>query len=223
MIGENSVVDKGFAIRFTLAVLAAWRVTHLLAKEDGPADVLAQFRARLGTGSAGRLMDCFHCLSLWVAAPIAVFTCRKPLDRLLAWLALSGAACLLERAAQEPVVFQPNPETIQGDLFDGMLRSETSGAHRRPPRAVTTPSPNQPATGNQPRSIAGHEGTGRREQYPSSLGNLSVQLRYIERSPILVRGPVTGREYKFSASQPVEAIDARDAAALLRTGFFRQN
>ena len=132
MIGENSVADKGFAIRFTLAVLAAWRVTHLLAKEDGPADLLAQFRARLGTGSAGRLMDCFHCLSLWVAAPIALLTSRKPLDRLLAWLALSGAACVLERMMQEPVVFQPISETVKGDINDGMLRSETGGVDERP-------------------------------------------------------------------------------------------
>jgi hypothetical protein len=129
---ENSVSNERFAIRFALAVLATWRVTHLLAKEDGPADLVARFRVRLGGGAAGKLMDCFNCLSVWVAAPIALFTCRKPLERLLAWLALSGAACLLERAAQEPVVFEPNPETIQGDLFDGMLRSETSGAHSRP-------------------------------------------------------------------------------------------
>jgi hypothetical protein len=88
---------------------------------------------------------------------------------------------------------------------------------------VTTPNPNQPATGDQPRSIAGHETADRKEQYPSLPGNLSVQLRYIERSPILVRGPVTGRQYQFSASHPVETIDVCDAAALLRTGFFRKN
>jgi hypothetical protein len=44
---------------------------------------------------------------------------------------LSGAACLLERTAQEPVVIQSNPETTQGDLDYGMLRSEKSGADER--------------------------------------------------------------------------------------------
>jgi hypothetical protein len=124
--------ETSFWTRFVLAVLATWRVTHLLASEDGPADVIVRFRALLGQSIAGKLMDCFNCLSVWVAAPIALLTCRKASDRLLAWLALSGAACLLERAAQEPVIFQPNPEITQGDTDYGMLRSETSGAYERP-------------------------------------------------------------------------------------------
>jgi len=33
---------------------------------------------------------------------------------------------------------------------------------------------------------------------------------------------VSGRQYQFSGSKPVQAVDARDAAALLRTGFFSQ-
>jgi hypothetical protein len=96
--------------RFALAVLATWRITHLLAKEDGPADLIARFRAWLGTGITGRLMDCFHCLSFWVAVPLAFFVCRRPLDLVVAWLALSGGACLLERTAHEPVVIHPLPE-----------------------------------------------------------------------------------------------------------------
>ena len=96
--------------RFVLAVLATWRITHLLANEDGPADLLARFRARLGNGIAGKLMDCFQCLSIWVAAPVSFYVGEKPLDLLLTWLALSGTACLLERVGQEPVVIQPAPQ-----------------------------------------------------------------------------------------------------------------
>jgi hypothetical protein len=87
-----------------LAVLATWRVTHLLASEDGPADLIVHFRRRLGQGLAAKLMDCFNYLSLWIAAPAALFVSRKPLDWLCTWLALSGAACLLERLGREPVV-----------------------------------------------------------------------------------------------------------------------
>ena len=132
MILQHSEAENGFAMRFSLAVLVTWRVTHLIAKEDGPADLLAELRARLGTGSVGRLMDCFHCLSLWVAAPIALLTSRKPLDRLITWLALSGAACLLERMMQEPVVFQSINETAKGDINDGMLWPETGAIDKRP-------------------------------------------------------------------------------------------
>jgi hypothetical protein len=126
------VSDASFWIRFVLAVLATWRVTYLLASEDGPADLIVRFRARLGHGPVGRLMDCFNCLSLWVAAPAALFISQKSLDWLFAWLALSGAACLLERAVREPVVIRPMPQTTQGDTDHGMLRSETNNAAEHP-------------------------------------------------------------------------------------------
>jgi hypothetical protein len=50
----------------------------------------------------------------------------------------------------------------------------------------------------------------------------AVSLRYLQNPPIRVRGPVTGRQYDFSGSRPVQAVDPRDASALLRTRFFRQ-
>lgn len=48
----------------------------------------------------------------------------------------------------------------------------------------------------------------------------SVVLRYHERVRMVVRGPVTGHHYAFSAEQPAQAVDARDAEALLRTRRF---
>ena len=48
-----------------------------------------------------------------------------------------------------------------------------------------------------------------------------VTLRYLERSPILVQGPATGRQYNFSAGNPLQSVDRRDAATLVRTRFFR--
>jgi hypothetical protein len=122
--------EGSFWIRFVLAALATWRVTHLLASEDGPADLIVRFRARLGHGLAGKLMDCFNCLSLWTAAPAALLVSRKPLDWLATWLALSGSACLLERLGHEPVVIQPVSQPAEGDVND-VLRSETIGAAER--------------------------------------------------------------------------------------------
>jgi hypothetical protein len=82
---------------FVVAVLATWRVTHLLANEDGPADIVFKLRRRLGGGLIGSLMDCFNCMSIWIAAPFALFVSTKPLVWAVSWLALSGGACLLER------------------------------------------------------------------------------------------------------------------------------
>jgi Protein of unknown function (DUF1360) len=94
-------------MRLLLAVLGTWRVAHLLALEDGPWNAVTRLRAWLGAGVLGRLMDCFYCLSVWVAAPFALFVARRPVEVLVAWVALSGAACLLERATAPPVSLTP--------------------------------------------------------------------------------------------------------------------
>lgn len=95
-------------LRFGVAALATWRLTHLLANEDGPGDIIARARERLGTSELGELMDCFDCTSLWVAMPFAFYIAKKPVDRLVAWLALSAAACLLQSASsKEPKTKEP--------------------------------------------------------------------------------------------------------------------
>ena len=94
-------------LRFVLAVLAVWRVTHLLASEDGPADLIVKFRALLGDSLAGKLMDCFYCLSVWISIPFTFFVVNGVLDRFVVWLALSGAASLANKFPKEPVIFEP--------------------------------------------------------------------------------------------------------------------
>jgi hypothetical protein len=95
------VQDGGFATRFLVGALATWRITHLLVEEDGPADMVVRLRRAAGDGWIGGAMDCFYCLSIWTAAPVAAAVARRPRETPLTWLALSGAACLLERATTE--------------------------------------------------------------------------------------------------------------------------
>ena len=94
---SSATADIGFGARFALAALATWRLTHLLAEEDGPADLVLKARAALGESQAGELMDCFYCLSVWVAAPLSLGVARRRSQLLGTWLALSAAACLIER------------------------------------------------------------------------------------------------------------------------------
>jgi hypothetical protein len=108
-------------MRLTLGALATWRVAHLVVYEDGPADLVARLRERLGQSAAGHLMDCFHCVSVWVAAPLALAVAAGAVDRVVAWLGLSGVACLLERITK-------------GERDNhGMLRSEAGHAETRDP------------------------------------------------------------------------------------------
>lgn len=109
-----------------LAVLALWRVTHLLQAEDGPFDVFRRLRRAAGSFNAGRLLGCFYCSSLWLALPLAWWIGDGALERTLLWPALSGAAILLERATAPPP-----PATYYEDeeIDHGMLRT-ASGAER---------------------------------------------------------------------------------------------
>lgn len=88
------------AMRFYLLILgtlSVWRITHLLNAEDGPWNLLVKFRKMVGQGFLGQLLDCFYCLSVWIAIPFAVLIGEGRKERLLLWPALSGAAILLER------------------------------------------------------------------------------------------------------------------------------
>jgi hypothetical protein len=102
-------------MKFFLAVLATWRVTHLLANEDGPADIVVRVRGWLGRGFLGSLMDCFNCLSLWVAAPPALILSSRLAAWTISWLALSGGACLLEQLGRKPISIEPGPQPPEGD------------------------------------------------------------------------------------------------------------
>lgn len=109
---------------YTLLVgmLAVWRVTHLLVAEDGPWQVLVRLRQWVGRGFWGELLDCFYCLSLWLALPLACVLAATWPERLLLWPALSGGAVLLERATHgrslAPVRYAEDNE----EGFDELLR-----------------------------------------------------------------------------------------------------
>jgi len=130
--------DPSFLIRFALASLATWRVTHLLASEDGPADLVARLRVQLGSSVVGKMMDCFDCLSLWVAIPTAFLLSRQPSVLLLSWLALSGAAILLERLKSEPLMIERTQDSEHRETSNGVLWSEEINVGRPSSAANST-------------------------------------------------------------------------------------
>ena len=87
--------------RLLLGVLCVWRITHLFQAEDGPGDVVVRLRRAAGDSWFGHLLDCFYCLSLWVAAPLAWVIGPTAAERFLLWLAFSAGAILAERSTRE--------------------------------------------------------------------------------------------------------------------------
>ena len=87
--------------QFVLGTLAVWRITHLFYGEDGPWDFFVWLRRLAGEGFWGKLLDCFYCLSLWMAAPFTFLLGHGWKERLLFWLGFSAGAILLERSTDQ--------------------------------------------------------------------------------------------------------------------------
>jgi hypothetical protein len=114
-----------------LGILAVWRVTHLLSREDGPWDLSARLRRHAGQGFWGRLLDCFYCMSLWVSAPFALLIGDSARHILFLWLALSAGASLLERLTERtpevpPAIWMEHQE----DSHDLLRETESAMAQR---------------------------------------------------------------------------------------------
>jgi hypothetical protein len=103
---------------FVLGVMAVWRVTHLLHVEHGPWGALTRFRAQAARFGFGDLFACFYCLSFWTAAPAAWWLGSTWPERLVAWLALSAGAILIEVRG----IGSPTESSGVEDQRDDLLR-----------------------------------------------------------------------------------------------------
>ena len=106
-----------------IGILVVWRITHLFYGEDGPGDVFVRLRRATGEGFWGSLLDCFYCLSVWVALPLAYWLGDTWKHRLLLWPALSAGAIMLERMTKrEPPELELH--STQHEASDELLRQE---------------------------------------------------------------------------------------------------
>ena len=60
-----------------------------------------------GNSVVGRALQCLYCTSLWVEAPLAGFVAPWGARSPVIWLALSGGACLLDRATRRGLDVMP--------------------------------------------------------------------------------------------------------------------
>lgn len=84
-------------IMVILAGLGVWRVSRILALEDGPFDVFANVRGRIDSNQKtfiGRGINCVLCVSFWLALLAALLLQLSVLD----WLAIAAIAAALHQA-----------------------------------------------------------------------------------------------------------------------------
>jgi hypothetical protein len=94
-------------IDFIAATLATWRLASLLTREDGPYALFSRLRGGPDARGLRRGLQCLYCTSLWVAAPLAWLLAPWSLRSIVTWLALSGGACLLDRATERTLDVLP--------------------------------------------------------------------------------------------------------------------
>ncbi len=49
----------------------------------------------------------------------------------------------------------------------------------------------------------------------------TVRIEFTQQASVLIRGPSTGRHYQFHPGSPAQQVDPRDAASLVKSGYFR--
>jgi hypothetical protein len=95
-------MDMHPVFRFMLAALAAWRLSLLLAREEGPWRVFARLRLRYGDGPMGRVLSCVKCAGVWISIPFAAFVGGYWHQMIVVWLALAGVVALFDEWTKPP-------------------------------------------------------------------------------------------------------------------------
>lgn len=107
--------NDSMIVEFVIGTLATWRVASMLTREEGPYALFSRLRGPEPARGLRGALHCFYCASVWVAAPVARFVAPWSLRSVVIWLALSGGACLLDRATQRGLDVVPLPEPPPGE------------------------------------------------------------------------------------------------------------
>lgn len=86
---------------FVLASLAVYRLSRMIADEEGPFAVFTKLRGAFPpTHWVGRGLECIMCVSFWVSLPFALWIDSAG-DWVLTWLALSSVTVLIRKWEQK--------------------------------------------------------------------------------------------------------------------------
>lgn len=84
-------------VTLALLILAVYRVSYLIAIDEGPFSVIERMRSRIDENQKtwlGRGVRCVGCVSFWVALLAMLLTGGSVLD----WLSMAGGALVIHKA-----------------------------------------------------------------------------------------------------------------------------
>ena len=90
-------------LALALSILAIYRVSYLIAKEDGPFDVFSGLRGKISQeGWVGRGLHCGLCISFWLSLiPALWLFWSRPIDIIAGWFGIAGSVLVLYKVLDE--------------------------------------------------------------------------------------------------------------------------
>lgn len=89
------------ALTLVIVILATYRVSVLIAQDEGPFSIFERVRGRIDPHQSswlGRGMRCVGCVSFWVSLAAALLIGAA--DWVWVWLGVAGGAMLIHRAVK---------------------------------------------------------------------------------------------------------------------------
>ncbi len=92
-----------FWLALILSILAVYRVSYFIAKEDGPFDLFSEVRGKIGQeGWIGRGLHCVLCISFWLSVlPALWLFWGRPIDIIAGWFGIAGSILVLYKVLDE--------------------------------------------------------------------------------------------------------------------------
>jgi len=95
-------------LEFLVISLAVWRISSLIANEDGPFDILERFRGaigivydefnnRSGNNTFAKGVMCIWCNSMWFSFIASIFISSSLVDCLVMTLAISAMVIAIDK------------------------------------------------------------------------------------------------------------------------------
>jgi hypothetical protein len=90
-------------LALVLSILAVYRISYSIVKEDGPFDLFVSFQDKIGQDSwIGRGFHCVLCLSFWLSfLPAFWLFWGRPINVVIGWFGIAGAIMILHSMLNE--------------------------------------------------------------------------------------------------------------------------
>lgn len=80
-----------------ISILTVWRLTSMLCYEAGPFNLLSKIRKIFYKVGLGKLIDCFHCTSVWTSLFCTFLVYKISAESLFLFLAIAAGASIIEK------------------------------------------------------------------------------------------------------------------------------